>query len=281
MKTASVGYLNGLKEELTFLCRIWTLTLASGQVWRFTDRPSDFMYDGNVYSASPGVQISAVRSAVGVAVPNCEINIACSDDFITKEDVQRGALDNATFTVESVQYKNPERGAMILFAGRLGSVTFTDRGHVTCSVDGLSKSASRGIGEIYSPNCRNDVFDARCGLLEATYSVNGSVDAVKGSNTGFTCLTLGQDAAYFDDGRVTFTSGDNSGVKAEVRKFEEGGLVHLYLALPYPLQVGDTFSIVPGCSKQPSMCLARYNNIRRFRGEPHVPGQDARTFQVG
>ena len=78
---------------------------------------------------------------------------------------------------------------------------------------------------------------------------------------------------YFAYGKVSFTSGLNAGFSMEVKTFAPG-VVTLAMNLPYPLTVGDNYTIVAGCDKSFGTCRDRWNNVLFFRGEPYIPGQD-------
>ncbi|KAA1015979.1 DUF2163 domain-containing protein [Paraburkholderia panacisoli] len=78
---------------------------------------------------------------------------------------------------------------------------------------------------------------------------------------------------YFAYGKVVFTSGQNAGFEMDVKAFAPGH-VTLAMAMPYPLAVGDTYTIVAGCDKLFGTCRDRWNNVIHFRGEPYIPGQD-------
>jgi hypothetical protein len=48
---------------------------------------------------------------------------------------------------------------------------------------------------------------------------------------------------------------------------------NLYLPMPRDIQVGDTFTIRPGCDKSAAMCKGAYDNLVNFRGHgAWVPG---------
>ena len=79
---------------------------------------------------------------------------------------------------------------------------------------------------------------------------------------------------WFAFGLVTWLTGQNAGLTMEVRSWD-GTNVNLFLPMPYTIQVGDTFSIVPGCDKRAPTCVSKFNNVFNFRGERDVPGQDA------
>lgn len=78
---------------------------------------------------------------------------------------------------------------------------------------------------------------------------------------------------YFAYGKVTWLTGQNAGFSMEVKTFAPG-VVTLAMAMPYPIAVGDTYTITAGCDKTIGACNARYSNIVHFRGEPYIPGPD-------
>lgn len=84
----------------------------------------------------------------------------------------------------------------------------------------------------------------------------------------------------FDGGLLTWTSGANTGRAMEVKSYVPG-LIVLAQAMPYPVAVGDTYSMTPGCGKRLlEDCVARYGNAVNFVGEPHLPGME-KLLQVG
>lgn len=78
---------------------------------------------------------------------------------------------------------------------------------------------------------------------------------------------------YFAYGSVTFLTGANAGYSTEVKSFAPG-VVTVALPVPFPVQPGDTYTIVAGCDRTFGTCKARFNNVVHFRGEPYVPGAD-------
>lgn len=103
--------------------------------------------------------------------------------------------------------------------------------------------------------------------LYPTYTGSGIVTPL-GGNTG-----------YFDFGVITFTSGNNSGLSMEVRSYVPKQIT-LQLPMPYPLQVGDTYTMHAGCDKSVTTCHDRFSNVVNFRGEPYLPGID-KIMQIG
>jgi hypothetical protein len=104
--------------------------------------------------------------------------------------------------------------------------------------------------------------------LQYSNYISGGV--VRGSNN----------VGFFDFGKVTFTSGLNINLSMEVKRYNVG-LVELQLPMPYPIEVGDTYTIVSGCGKRfTEDCIQKFNNAINFRGEPHLPGVD-QLMRVG
>jgi hypothetical protein len=99
-----------------------------------------------------------------------------------------------------------------------------------------------------------------------------------GFGGGLTFSAMGAPAAgmtTYIGGTVKFTSGPNTGKIIEIVSYDAvTGLVTMFEDFPYPITPGDLFEFVQGCDKMFDTCKL-YNNEVNFRGEPHVPGQDA------
>jgi hypothetical protein len=90
----------------------------------------------------------------------------------------------------------------------------------------------------------------------------------------------GGSSGYFDFGLVTWLTGANAGLAAMEVKAYVPGQVTLQLPPPYPIVIGDTYSIHAGCDKLLATCRDRFNNLLNMRAEPYLPGMD-RMIQVG
>ncbi len=49
------------------------------------------------------------------------------------------------------------------------------------------------------------------------------------------------------------------------------------MPLPFTPAIGDDVYIFPGCDKRLATCRDKFDNVRNFRGFPHIPGNDAMT----
>ena len=98
---------------------------------------------------------------------------------------------------------------------------------------------------------------------------------ITAENAGASVTISAATAGYFDFGLITWLTGNNAGVQSGVLAWDGTNLLDLLLPTGLPIQVGDTFHIVPGCDKRIVTCFAKFNNVINFHGEPFVPGEDA------
>lgn len=84
-------------------------------------------------------------------------------------------------------------------------------------------------------------------------------------------------AAYYDLGTVTCTSGANIGFNRTIKTYQplsgngEYDILQFSLGFPFPIVIGDTFTIYVGCDKLQSTCLNKFNNLTNFTCEPFIP----------
>jgi uncharacterized phage protein (TIGR02218 family) len=121
---------------------------------------------------------------------------------------------------------------------------------------------------VVRPGCGIDLYDARCGLVKASFTVSSSA-ATSSTKTQILC-GLAQAAGYFDLGTIEFTSGQNNGVKRTIKSYTPG-TINLSSPLPYTPAPGDTFDAAPGCNKTESRCDTIFSNTANRRAFPYVP----------
>lgn len=106
------------------------------------------------------------------------------------------------------------------------------------------------------------------------YTVSGGLYTFDVTNAGQQVhINFNYAIGYYAFGLLTFTSGLNAGYSMDVRTSSVGALT-LALPMARAIQVGDTYTVTPGCDRTAGTCNARFNNIVNFRGEPFIPGPD-------
>lgn len=188
---------------------------------------------------------------------------------------RRGGLDGAVITLEWAYYDVAMllKGYDVRFEGNSGPAD-TGLGTIELSARSLIAQLNRQVpAEAYQPGCRNTVYDTQCAANAATHTVSGTVTAVDAANLSHFVSNLAQPNGKFDLGAVRFSSGALQGETRTVKAYA-GGAVQTVLPWPVLPAVGDTFTIRPGCDGTKATCGTVFNNLLRFRGEPHIPSPE-------
>lgn len=262
----------------TTLATCWKISRADGTEMGFTDHNADLSIDSLTYGSIAGFTPTTLENKSNMSVDNMDVEGQTFPTKITEADLLAGKYDYAEVEIFLVNYEDLAQGKMVMKRGRLGEVRL-NRNFFTAEIRGLTQHLSQTIGEVYSPSCRAVLGDSRCKVNIASFTHAATVTAVT-DNAIFTAGALTQGAGYFVGGEVEWTSGNNDGLKMEVKEFADGQIV-LALAMGQSIQVGDTFNAVAGCDKTRGTCINKFSNILNFRGEPDVPGMDAILTTAG
>lgn len=267
-----------LQGEVTTLATCWKITRTDGVVKTFTDLDSDIVFASLTYLSIAGFTPSSVETKDNFSVDNVEVQGMFQTGYITAPDLLAGKYDFAEVEIFIVNYLDLSQGRMLLRRGRLGEVTM-QKDTFIAELRGLAENLQQTIGELYQPSCRAILGDSECKKVLTSFTFTGTVTTVT-SGLIFTSNALTQAAGYFTGGQITWTSGNNNGLKMEVKEFANKQVV-LAQAMPYAIQVGNSFQIIAGCDKTHQTCISKFNNIINFRGEPFVPGTDAISKTAG
>lgn len=271
MKSASTGLSSHIGGNLTTLATCWKVTRKDGAVFGFTDFDKDLIVDSVTYQARSGYTRSAIHTIANLAVDNLDIESALDSETLSAPDLRAGVWDGAEVEIFLVNWAALNQGKVILKRGTVGEVELKDT-VFRAELRGLTQSLSQQIVELYTPDCRADLGDARCQVDLEALTVTGAVSAVT-DRRSFSDASRAEDDGFWNGGLITWTSGANAGRKMEVKSFAAGAFT-LFLPMPGEIAEGDAYSLRPGCDKKFSTCKNRYNNVINFRGEPHVPGND-------
>jgi uncharacterized phage protein (TIGR02218 family) len=272
MKTAGSPLATHIAGETTTLATCWKVTRRDGSIFGFTDFDKDLTVDSLLYQARSGYTRSAIHTIANLAVDNLDIESAIDSETLSAADLRAGVWDGATVEIFIVNWANLANGKIILKRGTIGEVELKDT-VFRAELRGLSQALSQKIVELYTPDCRADLGDARCKINLASLTVTGAITASR-IRRSFADSTRGESINHWNGGLLTWTSGANVGRKMEVKAFGSGGAFTLFLPMPSIVAVGDNYSLRPGCDKKFSTCKDRYSNVKNFRGEPNVPGND-------
>ncbi len=277
MRTLSPALAAHIAAGVTTLCRCFRLTRADGVVLGFTDHDRAVAFDGVAYEPESGLDAGEETGATGFAVGGLEVIGALVSETLSADDLSAGLYDGAEVAVFLVNWQAPAE-RHLLRVGHLGEVTRED-GAFRAEIRGLAALLDQPNGRVFRPACDADLGDARCGvdLLDPAYRGEGAVVVADGRRR-FTASGLGEfAAAWFERGRLVWSSGANVGRAIEVRAHRvAAGIVTLELWQPMhgAIGAGDAFVVMAGCDKRFETCRAKFTNAVNFRGFPHMPGND-------
>lgn len=271
MKAASTALAAHIAGETTTLATCWKVSRKDGLVLGFTDHDQDLTVESVLYQASTGYTRSAIHAIADLSVDNLDIQSALNSDTLSADDLRDGLWDGAEVEIFFVNWQNLGQGKIILKRGTIGQVELQDN-IFKAELRGLTQALQQQIVELYTPDCRADLGDSRCTVNLTALTATGAVTAAS-DRYGFTDSSRSEADGYWNGGLVQWTSGANTGRKMEIGTFA-GGVFSLFLPMSADIEIGDAYSMTPGCDKSFATCKNRFNNAANFRGEPYVPGTD-------
>ena len=277
MKTISAGLETHLALESTTLATCWKVTRTDGTVYGFTSHDKDLVVSGVTYDASTGFTPTAIQTSARFDVDNLDVDGMLDSSAITEADVRAGRWDHAAVEIFEVNWADLTQGVLKHRKGRVGEIR-TGRTAFIAELRGLMQFLQQTLGRLYGAACDAEVGDARCGVTLASFTVAGSVSVVS-SNREFTDTSRGEQSGWFDQGKLTWTSGLNNGLAVEVKTYTLTGSpatadIALVLPMPYTVAIGDAYSMSAGCDKRFATCGSKFANKINFRGFPHLVGMD-------
>jgi len=273
MRTISAALKAHYALGTTTIATCWQATLTNGTVVRATSHTEDIEYppsSGYVYSSVAAYSASAVTNTADLSVDNLELEGFLASPLLTEDDVLSGVWDYAAVEMFEVNYKDLSMGRNLIRKGTLGEVK-AGKSQFNAELRGLMQKLSRHIVKVTTKECPHDLGDSRCQVVLATYTVTGSVTTAT-SPRQFTDSTRTEATDWFTGGLLTWTSGLNDGLKMEVRRSTVTGVFELHEAMPFEVQVGDTYSVYAGCTKRfTEDCITKFSNGVNHGGFPHLP----------
>lgn len=281
MKTLPSGLAAHVALGTTTLGYLLKITRVDDEVFAFTSSDAgDVTVGGTLYKSAPGLDVSDIAVASGLAVDNLELTTLDDGSTFSHADVLAGVWRNASFQIMRYNRANPADGVEPIMYGTLGNVNLR-LGNIVVELRGLQQYLQQPIGSVTSRTCRARLGDAMCTKALGPLTASGTVTSVT-SNQVFTDSGLTQVEDYFGDGILTWTSGAKTSLAQKVKTHATGGVITLSLPMLLEVTIGDTFSIVAGCRKRlEEDCVVKFNNVLNFQGEPHLPGIDVITKAGG
>ena len=188
--------------------------------------------------------------------------------------IGQGLFDGATFRIDRLFMDSASNqiGSVVRFSGFIGALDELTRSSAKLSVNAGTAYLSMQLpAVILQPGCTNTLFDARCGLVKASFAEANVVQA--GSTVNKLISLSAKTDTYYDNGQIAFTSGANAGLVKAVKAYA-GQFFTFNSPLPFVPNAGDSFTAYPGCDKTQSTCTNKFSNLVNFEGFPYVPAPE-------
>lgn len=277
-RSVSTDLKNHIAGELTTLATCWRIRRQDDTVEGWTDHDETITYGGVAYTPIEAGNPAIFRTKLGAGVEATDIEIAFSVDSDKDTEMRAGLYDYAQVWTFMINWADTTQGIIKLQYGRMGESEIRDN-VARIELRSLTQLLGNTIGRIYTPECSASLGDSRCGVSMAGYTHTGVVNVV----TNDRIFSVSGDASgradgYFNYGKMTFSSGLNSGITMQIQASYASSMVYLLEHLPYSPANGDAFTASAGCDRRWATCRATFNNKDRFRGFPHIPGMDKAMY---
>jgi len=265
-----------LASGSTTLCHCWKVLRRDGAIVAFTDHDSDVSFSGKVFLARTGADATKLEASLGFSVGGMEVSGALNAEAISGDDLTNGKYDDATVETWLVNWADTSQ-SLLLDIGTIGQVKRSEFGFVA-ELRGLAHQFDQETGRLFQKACSADLGDGKCrvSLNSAQWTINGIISKTDGA-TRFDVALGGFAGDWFTGGKLTFTSGANSGATRAIKSDSATAATHtleIWTPMAAPLSVGDAFTLVAGCDKSFATCRSKFANSVNFRGFPHMPGND-------
>jgi uncharacterized phage protein (TIGR02218 family) len=280
MKPASTALQALLATNQFAMADCYTFTLQDGTVVRYTSADQDIVDSatGNRFlSSGPFFERSKVKFQRGVQVDELDLTLTAGPNDLLEgahwfAALTAGIMDGAELQLDRAfmaTFGDTSAGLVTLFVGRVAEV---DVGRTQATLKAnthLELLSLQWPWRLFQPGCTRTLYDAGCGVVQASYAQAATVGA--GSTTQTIVCNLSRGSGWASLGMLVFTSGALAGKTYGIRADDGAGNVQPTTPLPIPPSSGDTLTIYPGCDRQQSTCAAKFNNLQNFEGFPYIP----------
>lgn len=281
MKVIPIALQEEMSKSTARLATCMRIQRVDGNVYCFTTSRKKLIIDGEEYLPAASFNPSDIASSFDLATDDLEIDGFLDTQALTEDDVRAGRWDYARFWIFTVCWADLSMGVRKDRTGHLGEVKI-GRQAFTAELLGLMEAYGTTIGRATQASCRNTFGDAKCGVSlvgSPTRTVSGVIDTADDDFFTLHDAARTEADAFFDEGVITFTSGQAAGLAYEIKAYLVGVFV-TKTPIAY-ITTGDSYTMTQGCRKRfQEDCIDTFGNGRRFNGEPWLRGNDA-LLQVG
>lgn len=219
MRSVNASFSASVALDQVRIAELYEIETADGNTYRYTHHSRDITWNSNLYTSLPIVR-GPIQYNTNLQADTVQVFLAnISGDFY--DLVQKNVLDAVKITIKRICWDDDYAAdrELILFVGT-GDPDF-DRQLLTLNCRSILNSLNIQVPRrLYQEPCGYALFDANCGLTQASYAYTG----VATGGTTMTVVDTTRDTVYkgaFDDTTGTIAIGDTitggiNGYTAEV-----------------------------------------------------------------
>lgn len=248
----------------------------AGQVFGYTDFDTTLIVDGTTYVCAPGMTRPVLTASSDDQVSNQEFVSAWID--APEDKLIAGLFDNALVEIAYCDPINPLSGRYVFDKGNIGIIQWTADGF-RADMQSHMRNLARNLNFNFTGSCRHTLYGqfdnthiGACTLNAASYTFSGSVASVAVPKIKFAISVLAQPAGMCTNGILTWTTGNNAGLKYEV-KVHTATTIELFLPTFVNIVAGDNYTVTAGCNKTFATCKSKFSNAINFGGFPHIQSE--------
>lgn len=270
---------------LSYLVQCWKITRRDGEIFTFTEHDQPVEFRGDIYSPCGSIQASAYENSgkfgeIGNGTCIGILSLDGNSAGLEASEISAGLFDAATVEIWAVAWQGLE-SPMAILKGYIGNITLKDISYEAEVITQSGLLSNRSLLETFTPTCRFMLGDARCTvdltpfteISDVTEKVAGSARFQAGKRQFIDIARIEADDTW-QNGILTWTTGNNTGFSSEVAASTDDGVITLWNVMPFTIEVGDNYSIVRGCDKRFSTCKDVFSNEQNFGGFKDIPGND-------
>lgn len=265
-----------LDADATTFCHCWRAIRRDGEVACFTDHDDEVSFGGLVYRPLDGLERMSHEAQLGLGIGGTEISGALRFSGFDEIALANGLWDGAQVETWFVDWTATEH-RLLLDLSTIGEVRRSEYAF-TAELRSLAHRLDQVSGRRFQRSCSADLGDEWCKVSLGASPMRMRLSvlaALSASHLVFSPTDVA--SGWFDCGRMIVLTGENTGAQAQIKshRSESGGThVEIWLPLAGRFAQGDEAQLIAGCDKSFSTCRTKFANAKRFRGFPHIPGND-------
>lgn len=281
---------------------LYTISLPNGAIIRFNSSlfplvvSSDLMpgsplnYNATptpiTFGVGPGCGRSKAKFAVGVAPTKIDIIIVprpfdLIGTYTWQAAAALGLFDGAQIELSRAFLPVPftgsdtSMGSIPWFYGYVGQIEI-GRSNLKFEVlSALTEIVQKQLPRrLMHTGCGHVFGDSMCLFDRTTLAHNVTAGTLSDQNNIYSGFTPSP-ANLYDSGTIKGLVGQNHGLTADIQQVFTGGRIVLSGPFVYPVVVGDTFQMLPGCDHSAPTCLTNFNNFIHYGGFDFIPPPEA------